>query len=163
MKEDKFDDGVAEYTMGNGRVVVKMNDKTFACFENNKDGTVNEVASEVKNIMMHHGQERISLGFYENEKDGKIYRNITKISLLKEEEEPRPQEEVVKTDEQRKADLLTSKPKIINYNDGAFFGMCCNQALSVVLKQKDVVNWNDYKIEVRKFFKENKELREELL
>lgn len=176
MVETKFDDGIPEkYELDNGRVVIRMNERIYACFEKNKDQTTNECASDAKNIMMHDTKARISLGYYDNEKDGKTYHNITKITKI--EDEARPVEEVVeippkRTDQPGEVVYPQPKPpasekKIVNYNDGAFFGMCCNQAVTVMMKQDKTMGtetcWEEYEILVRKFFSHNKPLRDELL
>lgn len=61
---------------------------------------------------------------------------------------------------------LTTKP---DYEEGAAFGMCCNQALSLLiarnnLKEEDTdALFERYKALVKKLYATNKDLREEIL
>ena len=64
------------------RISFKLNNKTYGLFEQNKDGSPNEMANEAKAIFMQNADKQIHIEYYDNEKDGKTYHNCTKIVVI---------------------------------------------------------------------------------
>ena len=168
MGENLKDSGIAtEWQMNNGRIVFKLNEKTIACFEKNKDGSENPLASDVTHIMIDDKDHPIDVEYFNKEKDGKTYHNLTKISLSEGVEETvASPPETVSSFSGDPGESKDSQPKNFN-SEGAAFGLSCNLALRVLIKRDRNLTteegWREYRTLVQKFYETNSELRKIIL
>ncbi len=155
MSNTLYDDGVVEnFKVENNRVSFKLNDKTYACFEKQKNGEDNQVAKDTKAIIINDSSQIVAIEFYDNEKDGKTYHNLTKIEIASEIKEETVQQEQIK-------ETPLAKPVISEIN-GAEFGLCCHLSQRLVSALGEPFSWKMYEEKVKEFYKTNRRIKEEI-
>jgi hypothetical protein len=134
----EYDDGIIEvWNIKGTRLSFKLNNKWYNCFK--------ETFDKANEIFTSGDKRKIHIEYTDNEKDGKVFHNVSKIELAEAQSE-----------------IEIKDTKQFN---APFFGMCCNQAVEIIkikFNKEGIFNWEEYEKWVKMFYEHNEKIRDGL-